>query len=188
MGMKVITVLQPPPALPNPSITILYINKDLACHKAVTVTFAPEEITFPIPTKFHLDGVEIDTNDAEMTTFYDNLLKIFEKSDDSDTPIDTAYEEWTDHPEFNTIGLMYNNILVFPDILCNLTSDACHPRDIQLILQTIYNHVEMYFQQDIICPEFKRGWYEERLVKYLNCELNDRRFQQQQRKLQQNNV
>lgn len=179
MGLKVtITPEEPPPLLTNPSITILYINKDFLFHKTITVNFTPENITFPIPQKFYLDGVEVDSGDSEMTTFYDNVFKLIAQCEESDTALDISFEEWVEDDEFNTIGIMYNNILAFPDILDNLTSVATHPKEIQNILQAIYNNTKAYFQQDIICPELKRGWYEKRLVKHLNCELAEQRFLQ----------
>ena len=182
MGMAVIPIKPPyieDYGLQNDTISVLYIDNDLLCTNSYSFKLSKDLINVPIPTRFSLNGVEIDTKNDDVVNFHKEIMNIVENNGNC-----SLINDWIDSPEGNTVSILYNNILVFPDIFNNLTCTCTHPKDILQILKAIHAHTKIWFNKEIICPQQRLHWYEEHLVDYLNNQLRYKRELERLSKLQ----
>jgi hypothetical protein len=200
MGIKVTPVMPqissmstPTPTTSTPTsdsiqhnVIFVLINKDLQCSKHIVTHLLDSDFTHKIPQKFYIDGIEVNNDRPEYTdtsNFYINLHEVcYSKYSHITDPIN----DWFDDPEYNTIAIICNDVLAFPDIMFNLTCCHSHPKEILKILDTLHHNLSTALNMpNLKKPQQRFHWYEDRQCIYLNAELQEKKHDTRMNRIQQ---
>ena len=150
-------------------ITYILISKSFDAIDKFDISF--EYNDNDIPT-FKLEGIHLDTSSDDVKQFTQKIMEISEEFEKDSL---FSLEKFIDNPEYHTVSIMYNDIIIMPDLMNNLTTSFTHPKLINEYLDKILAACKK-INENAIYPETIKNWYEEQLCKHLNDELKEKKF------------
>lgn len=157
-------------------ITFILLNKDLACKDSISINLKDSDLTHKIPQNICIDGIEVGNKSPDYKSTADFYLNLHEVCTEKYDTLTEPINDWLNDPEYNTVAIVCNDVLAFPDVMFNLTCGHSHPKEILEILDTIHANLSTALNMpNLKKPNQRFHWYEDRLCIYLNTQLEDKK-------------